>query len=411
MTIKNYLVLKRYSFLDKTSILRKNVGLVLLACLIFGPVHQGFTQVEEEPEEHEVLVRAEAPIYDGDKFRAREEASAMAKRNAVEQAIGTLVTSETRVENFELISDKILTKASGYIKRFEILKETDRGDSLLIVAKAVVTVATVKDDLIALNLLQAAIHKPRIMLLFAGEGLARPAADAIRTELSKGFLKKEFNLVEPPKSGAEVKAALAAATSGDVGAIAKMGAQLGAEVVITGVVKATSKDMGEDYAGMISCSVAVGIQAIRASNGKVLSSQPLSGKTIHITKEQGVRKAAIEAAKKVFDPLLEDLVAVWTREISQGETIQVRLKNISYNQLVKLENEIRKLRGVTDLHERNFDGNAKMGIVDVDYRGETRTLAQDLSKFRIGGRDLNIISVKPGRVDLSLASKKISSGS
>lgn len=390
---------------------RKCWALTLFACLAFGPVQQGYSQGEEDPEEHEVLVRAEAPIYDGDKFRAREEASTLAKRNAVEQAIGTLVTSETQVENFQLISDKILTKASGYVKRFEILKETDREDSLLIVAKAVVTVANVKDDLIALNLLQAAIHKPRIMLLFAGDGLARPAADAIRTELSKSFLKKEFNLVEPPKSGTEVKAALAAAAAGDIGAIAKLGAQLGAEVVITGVVKVTSKDMGEDYAGMISCSVAVGIQAVRASNGKVLASQSLSGKTIHITKEQGIRKAAIESSKKVFDPLLEDLVAVWTREVSQGETIQVRLKNISYKQLVKLENAIRKLRGVTDLHERNFDGNAKMGIVDVDYRGETRTLAQDLSKFRIGGRDLDITSVKPGRVDLVLGNKKVSSGS
>jgi len=380
----------------------------LSAFLALAPVPLALSQEQEagdEPEEHEVLVSGEAPIYNGDKFRAREEASALAKRNAVEQAVGTLVTSETRVENFELISDRILTKASGYIKRFEILKETVRKDSLRIAAKVVVTVDTVKDDLIALNLLQAAIHKPRIMLLFAGEGLARQAADAIRTEMSTGFLEKEFNLIDPPKSGAEVKAALRAAASGDIGAVAKLGAQLGAEVVLTGVVKATSKDMGEEYANMISCSVAVGIQAVRASNGKILASRDLSDKTIHISADQGVRKAALTLARKGFEGLLEDLVAVWTREVAQGETIQVRLRNISYKQLILLEEAIRKLRGVTDLHERSFSGEARLGIVDVDYRGETRTLAQDLSKFRIGGRDLDIVSVKSGQVDLRLGPK------
>ena len=137
-----------------------------------------------------VTVTGEAPIYGGDKFRARDEASAQAKRNAVEQAVGTLISSETQVENFELISDQVLTKASGYVKRFEILKESVREDTLLVVAKCEVSVATVKDDLVALNLLQQAKHKPRIMMLFFGEGPASPAADAVKADLGRRLLEK-----------------------------------------------------------------------------------------------------------------------------------------------------------------------------------------------------------------------------
>jgi hypothetical protein len=48
---------------------------------------------------------------------ARDAAIEDAQKRAVEQAIGILIDSQTQVENYQLISDNILSQTKGYIKR------------------------------------------------------------------------------------------------------------------------------------------------------------------------------------------------------------------------------------------------------------------------------------------------------
>jgi hypothetical protein len=55
-------------------------------------------------------------IIGGDVGRARDDAIDDAMRNALEEAMGTLVQSETLVENFQLVEDNIFSKTSGYIQ-------------------------------------------------------------------------------------------------------------------------------------------------------------------------------------------------------------------------------------------------------------------------------------------------------
>ena len=52
--------------------------------------------------------------------RTTEEARKVAFRIAVEQAIGSLLSSETEVQNGRIMRDEIINYASGYIDRFEV---------------------------------------------------------------------------------------------------------------------------------------------------------------------------------------------------------------------------------------------------------------------------------------------------
>jgi hypothetical protein len=56
-----------------------------------------------------------------------EEALRSAFRSAVRQVIGTLVDSETRIENGKLVYDRLLTHSQGYIARYEVLDEWTDG--------------------------------------------------------------------------------------------------------------------------------------------------------------------------------------------------------------------------------------------------------------------------------------------
>jgi hypothetical protein len=71
-----------------------------------------------------------------------------AYRNAVEKALGGYIRSETRVENHQLIEDKILSISGGYVKNFDYLEGGCKGGSCYVKIKANVDFFAIKAELI-----------------------------------------------------------------------------------------------------------------------------------------------------------------------------------------------------------------------------------------------------------------------
>ena len=66
----------------------------------------------------------------GTNGNAMEQAKQDALRKAVEQACGTFISSQTKVENYAAIYDKAMSFAAGYITEFTVLeRRTDNGMS------------------------------------------------------------------------------------------------------------------------------------------------------------------------------------------------------------------------------------------------------------------------------------------
>ena len=61
-----------------------------------------------------------ARMYSGEEKKAKDDALREAMKSAVEQGVGTVITSETEVENFQVVSDNILKKSKGVIKSYRI---------------------------------------------------------------------------------------------------------------------------------------------------------------------------------------------------------------------------------------------------------------------------------------------------
>jgi hypothetical protein len=78
---------------------------------------------------------------------ARNAAIEDAQRRAVEQAIGSLIDSRTQVENYQLISDKILSQTKGYIKQYTVAGETTDSGLLRVSINAEVALGRLTDDL------------------------------------------------------------------------------------------------------------------------------------------------------------------------------------------------------------------------------------------------------------------------
>lgn len=93
----------------------------------------------------------------------REDALQDALRNAVGQAMGVFISSQTQVENFMVLSDAISSKTEGYISSYKIVKETPMRDRFEILVEAVVSMSPLKADV---NMLAKTIGGIRFLVMY-----------------------------------------------------------------------------------------------------------------------------------------------------------------------------------------------------------------------------------------------------
>ena len=114
---------------------------------------------------------------------ARERALADALREAVRQGAGVDIVSETKVQNFELEYDKVMTRSLGYIKSYKILKQGKMDVFYEVEIQATVGKGTPGiDNVLALRNLISRKRSPRIIAI-----TARPNISGI--ELNSNAIK------------------------------------------------------------------------------------------------------------------------------------------------------------------------------------------------------------------------------
>ncbi len=87
----------------------KNI-LLSIACILFFVVPvSGLAAQDGVP----VTAEGMAVVTAGNTAIARDQAVNDAQRKAVEQAVGSMVSSQTVMENYEVLSDSVYTKSNG----------------------------------------------------------------------------------------------------------------------------------------------------------------------------------------------------------------------------------------------------------------------------------------------------------
>ena len=126
-----------------------------------------------DPNAKEVVARGFGAILAGDEVKAREDAINSALRNAVEQVVGTMVESQVLVENYQTVEDKIYTRTTGYVQKYDIISTSKQFDNALeVTIKAVVKVSDLKSDLEAIGVLLSRKGKPRTMVMIEEKNIA-----------------------------------------------------------------------------------------------------------------------------------------------------------------------------------------------------------------------------------------------
>lgn len=379
---------------------RTRIGLfVALLCLSWGVDATG-------QETQTILAKGEGWFEGSDGLIGKDRAIKDALVKAVEQAVGTMVSSETRVQNFQLLSDEIYTKTEGYVQNYKIISESQRPNVYEVTIQATVATGPIRDKLEALGLLLQQVGKPRIMILIAEQNVGKQhyyywwdyqRGEQAELTISENtildrFRQKGFDFVDHQAQSKNIQVATAfrVADLTDGSAIT-LGKQADAEVIIVG--KALAKSMG-NIAGtsMKSVQANISLRVIQTDNGQVLSSGTEHAAAVHIDEVTAGVEALKKASAKIADKMMDDIIKNFQKRFGATTLVQLIVTGLSGQEdLRKFRNMLQgQVRGVEGIYERSFSGNvAKM---DVDMKSGTQSLADEVSRKSFKEFEVKVIS-------------------
>lgn len=364
--------------------------LLTLGMLLAGPVLAGMPPLEGD-------VTVEAESYGS----SPEDALLKAKREAVSSGIGTMLISQTEVKNFILQKDLVLTRTVGAVKSYQIIKSGKEGDAFYCKISAVVSLASIRQDLAALKILLESMDKPRMMVLVQEDGGSKAAETAIIDYLNT----KEFELVDAAAVAALQKkdeALIKKATEGDPVAAAKLGAANGAEYVIVGkVTKSVSANQILNDSGIKSGQASITAKVVNASNARIIASKSARAAAAHISEESAKEEASDKAARNLMDQeLFEKIVASFQDTVNNGVTLDVVVEPVADFQTQKAVTGVISGLEVASVNKRGFgEGRLELSVV---YRGTADSFAEAVDGKMVKGKKLAVTSVAGSKVLIAL---------
>lgn len=350
-----------------------------------------------------VTVDGVGAVIGGHLPNARDRAIEDALRKAVEQASGVVVSSESVQENFQLVEDRILSRAKGYVNNYEIVRETREEDTYRVSIKAQVAMELLAPDLC--NLL-ARRGMPRVAAVIAEQGVGTTAdpvlllADLSVAETTiMGYLKNRCFLVLDTSrtAAARDREAALAAVRGDDQAAASLARQLGVDILITG--KAIATDSGTILGTLRSVQATITARAVKAANGHVLVTGTEQASVAHLNAIQGgvaaLQKAAAALAAKFSSGIVDEISP--TRE-----TLSVVVTGVaSFEELSHFREVLTtSIQGVRDVYDREFAGTS--ATLDVVCSCNVRTLADQIAQTVFGRFKARVTGTTGTTVTVSL---------
>ncbi len=330
----------------------------------------------------EITTEGYGNIFQGEKLIARDVAIKDALRVAVEQVVGTLITSQSKTENYQLISDEIYSKAQGYVEKYEIVSESAQGDTYKVTVKALVSKAGIKDKLSALRLLLVQENMPRVVVFLKqnlyGDGWNMYYDNSSIAEelIQKQLLSKGFFIIDKTQRAANLdRAAVQSAIEGDAASAQKIAMFYNADLIITGTVVGNTQEQNL-YGGFLSASVDMAIKVIKSDTAEIIAVQSKNHKLAPVSdKVTGINKAMELLVPKIIDALTEDVMAKWS---SGSRMVHITLKGITYTNYNKFAGFIsERIRMVDKVYKRGFtSGVAEM---DLETRKNAEEIAEELS--------------------------------
>jgi len=391
--------------------LRKQLATVLCAIAVFGLT--GALLAQEADETKTVTVKG---IAAGATPSARDDAIMDALRKAIEQGVGTFVASQTEVENYAVIYDKIISNTKGYVAEYKIEDEgienkDDPGNARTWVkVRAVVKLGDLKNDWEQLAFLIKKKGNPKIMVVIRdkidGKGVSdvtdRSSVEFESFLLEKGIRPFDKDQMEQKK----LKEIRAASLDGNLAKVSAIGKEYGVNLVVTGTADSSLRQRTEPYKGAgvwYYYRGSMSVKVIRTDDAQIIFSAniPSDRKTegTDQSKLEAANKALIGVGKVGASEILSGMMRAWNEDITVGSDVTVTIQGVNYGSARKIMKKLKVIRFVTEVTRDQFSGNI------VKFRVKTRYDSYKLADKIIDEgicKDFQITDVQKNGIDVDL---------
>lgn len=396
------------------SVIRLSVFILLVFTIIYGQFQSTAAPSAAQPagaQAQEVVATGLGAILAGDEVKAREDAISAALRNAVEQVVGTMIESQTLVENYQMVEDKIFSKTAGYVQKYDVISSRKQSDSSLeVTVRAVVKLSDLRNDVDAIRTLLQRKGMPRTMVLIEEQNLNHNYyfsvdMNSTETALMDEMMNYGFPFVDATQARQAIaRDAATAAMQGDAQAAAQIALRAGADVIITGkaIGKAAQGTASMRNAGMISGQANVTFRAIRADDAGIIAVASAHAAKPHIDELTATTEALTAATKIAAKELKDKIVTAWQKDVYSSSQVQLQVLNVSsFSQLNTFKNSLGfYVRGVQAVYQRSF--SAGTALFDVDIKGSAASMAGELEAKEIEGMKLKVIEQTANKVTVTI---------
>lgn len=336
---------------------------------------------------------------------AQNEALRDAMRNAVQHAIGAMVSSESLVENFVLVKDRILTRVEGYVRHYEVIAQSCSDSDCTVSIQAEVEEMALADDVAALANLLPMMNYPTVVVAFTqsslGQNLQNVPLDVAtveqtvyRTLTDKGFQLAEASALEAESlRQANIQGGMNNQSTQAIEAAANI-----AQVMISG--QAVLQDNGSSpYNERIhSYGAFLTGKAFETGTGRLLATASAEANVPHHSFAIGTQKAAQLAAEKLSEKLSAEIVKGWLNACYNAHDVMLVVENLPFGKTNALQSAIMdNVKGALRVNQKTFlRGRAELA---VNWQNcNTLRLADMLEGLAIDDAKLQVLEVQGNSV-------------
>ena len=326
--------------------------------------------------------------------KARELALARALKDAVMKGAGVDLYSESKVENFKLEYDRVISSSFGYIQEYKVIAQDydpKRGYAVKLKAK-VGKGRPNMDQVLALRLLNKRMKSPRVIIecveKIDGVDADPPVSQAILGEMAQ---KTGFELISNKTlSERNKKDSIRESLLGNVNnsKARKAGLASTSDFKIISKINGSVGSLREPFPDVKVRDVALGINltAVWTDTGEVIATVSLPTFTCKgegnmelpfEMKEQLVRYWLGQTLKKGDSDgaykLYRKIVAKWTAELDLGAKIILEFKKINKPAFDKLIEVLRQQEDISYVWRRDFDKDF-FSVLEVETRLTSKQL-------------------------------------
>ena len=394
---------------SKSAALRPNLRKQLLCCLAFLISHFAFLICPIHAKEVESEGRAA-----GDQSTAREQALADALREAVRVGVGVDVASSSKVTDFALDYDRILSAAFGHVKTYSIVSSGLGKDGIYKVkVKADVQPGTPgAKDTLALRQIVLLKGSPRVSIKVEDQidGAAGP------TSYAQGIMEQtgrelQLNLVDIGTARAqESKMASRDEILGNdkTAKLRKADISQKADFLIEGKVVARYVGQQSSYGSLPQHVFSVGgeLRAIRPETGEIVATAALPGTERVESDLESKEMAARDVIQKVLagtgktSNIFNKILARWVTETDLGAIKRLEFTGMSSEAWQKLQAAMKDTDKISAVWPREFDAQG-ISNLDIETRLDNPSIEAVVTKateshYATDRATDNLIAFKPG---------------